>query len=291
MSPEEVRDEMQPINGEAPNSPNSSASLPESIGNMEESQSTSEGSQNNNSSSRDLVISTMADDAKSQKETVETNKEPGDIHSLHPITKLLTISDLESCCVLEEAAFDKPEERATREKFNYRLTACGELCLGIFTSAVPGSLNAATLATGRPVETGHPRVGVLLAHIVATRSMDNVATDEAMDVPQDWNSKDRTASTKGHREEGRTIILHSLAVLPNFQGKSLGRTLLSAYISMMNGTGIADRIALIAHEHNVPFYEKMGFENKGPSKAEFGGGSWIDMVRELQPAKKWAKYG
>lgn len=36
--------------------------------------------------------------------------------NLHPYTRPLTISDLESCVALENAAFTNPEERATREK-------------------------------------------------------------------------------------------------------------------------------------------------------------------------------
>jgi len=165
--------------------------------------------------------------------------------------------------------------------------------LGIFTSAAPGSLNAATMSTGQLVETNRANgaISVLVAHICATRSVDEVVTDEAMDYPRDWNSENPSPSTKGHREDGRTICLHSLAVLPNFQGKSLGRTLLAAYIGMMNGAGIADRIALIAHEDMVPFYERLKFVNKGPSKAEFGGGNWIDMVYHLHPAKAVATYG
>jgi hypothetical protein len=36
--------------------------------------------------------------------------------NLHPYTRPLTISDLESCVALENAAFTNPQERATREK-------------------------------------------------------------------------------------------------------------------------------------------------------------------------------
>ena len=36
--------------------------------------------------------------------------------NLHPYTRPLTISDLESVVALENAAFPNPEERATREK-------------------------------------------------------------------------------------------------------------------------------------------------------------------------------
>lgn len=30
------------------------------------------------------------------------------------------------------------------------------------------------------------------------------------------------------------------------------------------------------------FYEKFGFRKVGESKCEFGGGGWMDMVRDLQ---------
>jgi GNAT superfamily N-acetyltransferase len=52
----------------------------------------------------------------------------------------------------------------------------------------------------------------------------------------------------GHQEAGRTIVLHSVAVLPQFQGRGLGRVLMLAYVQQMNGAGIADRLALIAHD-------------------------------------------
>jgi len=38
------------------------------------------------------------------------------LHELRPIQKLLSLDDLESCIVLENAAFDHPEHRCTREK-------------------------------------------------------------------------------------------------------------------------------------------------------------------------------
>jgi len=64
-----------------------------------------------------------------------------------------------------------------------------------------------------------------------------------------------------------------------------------AYMQQMNGAGIADRLALIAHDHRVSWYEKLGFINKGPSKAQFGGGGWYDMVFELKPLEARATYG
>ena len=69
-----------------------------------------------------------------------------------------------------------------------------------------------------------------------------------MDCPKDWNSKNPGVSNLGHQEAGRTIVLHSVAVLPQFQGRGIGKILMMAYMQQMNGAGIADRLALIAHE-------------------------------------------
>lgn len=115
-----------------------------------------------------------------------------------------------------------------------------------------------------------------------------------MDYPKDWESAKKDESKEGHHEDGRTICVHSLAVLPEFQGSGIGRTIMMAYMQQMNGAGIADRLAIIAHGVSsapsllenalltrkplVPYYEKLGFVSKGPSEAQFGGGGWIDMV-------------
>lgn len=69
-----------------------------------------------------------------------------------------------------------------------------------------------------------------------------------MELPKDWDSPNATKTDAGHQEAGRTIVLHSVAILPEFQGKGLGRVLVQAYIQQMNGAGIADRLALIAHD-------------------------------------------
>lgn len=99
-----------------------------------------------------------------------------------------------------------------------------------------------------------------------------------MEVPKDWQSSSTPESNAGHKEQGRTVAIHSLAVLPAFQGQGLGATLMKAFIQRMEYVQAADRIALLAHGELVKFYEKLGFENKGPSKATFGGGNWVDMV-------------
>lgn len=141
-------------------------------------------------------------------------------------------------------------------QFKYRLTKCGELSLGIFCTATPESnLPAETLSTGKLVETCRKNKArsVLLAHVVATKTRDGLATDASNDYPRDWQTKYSDDTKIGHHEEGRTICVHSLAVLPAFQKSGIGRTLMVAYMQQMNGAGIADRLALIAHDVSRPY--------------------------------------
>jgi GNAT superfamily N-acetyltransferase len=133
----------------------------------------------------------------------------------------------------------------------YRLTKCGELCFGIFCTVIPGSGgDIESLGVGRPVETDREDGGisVLLGHVISTKTSTPVVTDASMDIPRDWQSEHPAPSEVGHDEDGRTIVLHSVAVAPQVQGRGLGRVLVLAYMQHMNGAGIADRLVLIAHD-------------------------------------------
>jgi len=143
-----------------------------------------------------------------------------------------------------------------------------------------------TASTAQPVYSGTPtRKQVLLGHVIVTKTTSPTVTDDDMAIPQDWRNDDRLSHpTLGHKEHGRTLCIHSLAVLPAFQRRGLGKLLLRSYIQRIEGSGVADRIAMISHEHLLPFYEGLGFEKKGPSKAQFGGGNWTDLVLELKNA-------
>ena len=79
-------------------------------------------------------------------------------------------------------------------------------------------------------------------------------------------------------QDGRTIIVWSLGVLPTYQGRGLGKVLLRSYQQRMSTSGIADRITLFAHDSLVSMYERIGFENKGKSRIEYAGGGWSDLV-------------
>jgi predicted N-acetyltransferase YhbS len=73
-------------------------------------------------------------------------------------------------------------------------------------------------------------------------------------------------------------MMHSLAVLPAYQGKGVGSTLLKNYIQLLEGSANYDRLAIIADASHVNYYEQRGFTNLGKSKAGFGGVEWFDLV-------------
>jgi predicted N-acetyltransferase YhbS len=72
--------------------------------------------------------------------------------------------------------------------------------------------------------------------------------------------------------------VHSLAVAVEHQKKGLGTVIMKAYIQRIKDSKIADRIALLAHDQLVGFYENLGFTNAGPSTCTFAGGGWNNMA-------------
>ncbi|KAJ6172077.1 hypothetical protein N7470_001144 [Penicillium chermesinum] len=191
------------------------------------------------------------------------------LDELHPFVQLLSTSNVDDCCKVEQAF---PEnERCSREKFVYRLSRCPELSLGLFTLPLKDD----TKPKPRPT---------LVGHIIATRTSEPCVTDRSMRLPSNWQNERWTFEDNqaiGHEEGGSTIAIHSLAVCPEHQGKQVGSTLMKSYIHRIREAQIADRVAIIAHDHLVPFYESFGFESRGPSKCQFGGGGWVDLVLEF----------
>ena len=53
---------------------------------------------------------------------------------------------------------------------------------------------------------------------------------------------------------------------------------MKSYQQRMETSGIADRLALLAHDHLVPMYEGLGFEGRGKSDVRFAGGGWNNLV-------------
>jgi ribosomal protein S18 acetylase RimI-like enzyme len=103
-----------------------------------------------------------------------------------------------------------------------------------------------------------------------------------MDYPKDWQTKYQLTPSIGHNEDGRTVCIHSLCIHPDFSGNGFGMVLLRSYVQRIKDSGVASRIALICRDRLVGFYEKAGFKKVGPSKCQYGGGNWVDMVLEFE---------
>lgn len=119
---------------------------------------------------------------------------------------------------------------------------------------------------------------MLLGHVIATKCDSDTVTDASADYLPEWQSGVPLSELRGHQEHGRTIAVHSLAVLPAFRKRGLGKTILKAYTQRIESSGIANRVSLVAHDDMIKFYEALGFVNKGDSQCKFGGGRWFDMV-------------
>ncbi|KAB8071177.1 acyl-CoA N-acyltransferase [Aspergillus leporis] len=185
---------------------------------------------------------------------------------LNAFTRPLTAADVKSCVVVESAF---PEhERCSEEKFEYRLNQTPELCLGLF------------------VNTNNNEK--LIAHVVANRSCDTTVREGSMHMPDDWQSHASSdpvlvdGEVIGNDPRGASVAVHSVVVLPEYQGTGVGKCLVKRYIEYIRTAGIpAERIILLCHDYLIRFYESAGFENRGLSQCRYAGETWYDMVLNL----------
>ncbi|KAK7211492.1 hypothetical protein V2G26_018670 [Clonostachys chloroleuca] len=188
----------------------------------------------------------------------------------------LDIGDLERSLVVETAAFP-PAEAATREKIEYRLAVCPELCFGLFLregqtspSAAPQDIPIISKQDSSPGD-------VLVAHVISTMSENKPVRDEDMAFPPEWKNDPKAKYSVGHQAKGKTIALHSLAVSPQHQRSGFGKALMKAYFKHMKERGAAERISILTYDRLVPYYKALGFEHYGKSESEYAGVAWHDL--------------
>ncbi|UQC87563.1 acetyltransferase [Colletotrichum lupini] len=170
-------------------------------------------------------------------------------------------------------------------QIEYRLTVCPELCLGLFVrkgkSSPESVIRQGITPVYSPSETSSR--DELIAHTISTKSISPVVTDEDMAVPSAWKINPTATYDVGHRPEGRTITLHSLAVAPHFQKSGYGKTLMAYYIEHMMQTAQAERISILTYDRLVSYYEKLGFTHYGKSQSELTYSILRDQRREDIP--------
>lgn len=196
----------------------------------------------------------------------------------------LTYHDLDKVIALEEKAFP-PNERGTREKLEYRLKICPELCAGVVMREFEWPLEDES-EYDRTVDDMNIVVAKrhtlkserLVGHIIATKTNTKCVTDESMGIG-------------GHVEDGDTIAIHSLVVDPEFQGKHIGHIMLKDYVQKFFALCNAERISLLAHQDiGRGYYAKHGFKDEGISKCEFGGVKWHDFILPFDTYDDQAEY-
>lgn len=210
----------------------------------------------------------------------------------------LTVEDVDKCVALEARGFPE-HERAAREKIEYRLTVCPELCSGLFIREYNYKYNAINLpevAEKREKEHDEQSSGkddldelaptssvvneTLIGHILATKIHSDRITESSMALPSD---SDKNA---GHQESSRYVGIHALVIDPDWQGNNLGTLLMHDYIQKLSNQDLGDKVVIIAHKELVPFYEKIGFNDHGHSECKFAGETWHDLTIDLIPEEE-----
>ncbi|EPS38500.1 hypothetical protein H072_7741 [Dactylellina haptotyla CBS 200.50] len=234
--------------------------------------------------------------------------------------RTLTINDIDKIVELENVCFSE-EERASIEKFRYRLTVCGELSHGLFTLSKPHPDTPKGVSDFKPKE-------ILVAMISATKTSSPNITEASMKIPRelltayglpappkeqdppapktdtaaapDTEGESSQEATKeaipppeGHVESGETICIHSVCVSPSYRNMGYSQILLKDFIARMRDAGLSKRIALICRKEMTGVYTKVLFRYRGNSTVTHGGGNWVDMIYEysVPPSKAAARRG
>ena len=80
----------------------------------------------------------------------------------------------------------------------------------------------------------------------------------------------------GHVQDGRNMVIFSLAVIPEFQGKGISSQLMLMFFDVSKGLK-KEKILLLCKSELIPYYQKYGFLSGGKSKSKHGGFEWYEM--------------
>lgn len=84
----------------------------------------------------------------------------------------------------------------------------------------------------------------------------------------------------GHDPAAPNVVIMSVVVHPDYQGKGFSGLMMKAFIERMKGLG-KKTIHLMCKERHVSLYEKYGFSYVKQSESDHGGMSWHEMVMAL----------
>ncbi len=80
----------------------------------------------------------------------------------------------------------------------------------------------------------------------------------------------------GHVNNGRNMVIFSLAVLPEFQGNGISKQLMARFIEVSRALK-KEKVLLICKSELITYYQNYGFLYSGKSKSKHGGFEWHEM--------------
>ncbi|QZA76632.1 GNAT family N-acetyltransferase [Deefgea tanakiae] len=84
----------------------------------------------------------------------------------------------------------------------------------------------------------------------------------------------------GHDPEATNVVIMSVVLAPEYQGKGYASLLMREFVKIMKVTGKLS-IHLMCKQRHVELYQKFGYRYIRPSSSNHGGISWHEMVMDL----------
>ncbi|MGE8064557.1 GNAT family N-acetyltransferase [Pseudomonas sp. NPDC089569] len=84
----------------------------------------------------------------------------------------------------------------------------------------------------------------------------------------------------GHDPVAPNVVIMSVVVDPDYQGKGYSKLLMNKFIQQMKALD-KQTIHLMCKEQHVELYRKMGYQYLRPSPSDHGGMAWHEMVMTL----------
>ncbi|NIF22081.1 GNAT family N-acetyltransferase [Candidatus Pantoea multigeneris] len=160
-----------------------------------------------------------------------------------PVFRKVSMSDLDRCYAIESEAYEG-DEAATREKIATRIQQYPE---GFLCAELDGTL---------------------IGFINSGCAWDVVMSDEEF------------KELVGHDDAAPNVVIMSVVLDPDYQGKGYAGLMMRAFISAMREMG-KKTIHLMCKTHHVELYRKFGYAYIKPSESDHGGMAWHEMIMTL----------
>ncbi|KAK9452595.1 hypothetical protein V1511DRAFT_507332 [Dipodascopsis uninucleata] len=231
---------------------------------------------------------------KSVTSTQERTDKSKLIYRLHAAPELCSgmfIRDLkkssqQGCCFKTKSGGQKEaqnnNEKIKNEKMQSRRHSSSSSSSSA-SSASSSSSETEDILYDTPVDVKSipPSCEKMIAVVLATKCSDDCVSEDALDIPE-TDKYGRVLSCcggKGHIETGKTLVVHSLVVDPDYSGMKLGTTIMKDFIQRMATQQVADKVAILARDGMIGFFENLGFYDAGPSDVHFSekGQEWHNL--------------